>query len=102
MDDFGTGYSSLNYVNMLPIDTIKIDKSLIVGLENGSKNIFIINSIIVMAHSLNIKVITEGIETEAQFHILKELKCDAIQGYLIGKPMTVSEFEEKFINQVIT
>jgi len=97
LDDFGTGYSSLNYVNMLPIDTIKIDKSLIMGLENGSKNIFIINSIIVMAHSLNIKVITEGIETETQFRILKELKCDAIQGYFIGKPMTASDFEKKFV-----
>ena len=100
LDDFGTGYSSLNYVNMLPIDTIKIDKSLIMGLESGSKNIFIIKSIIVMAHSLNIKVVTEGIETETQFHILKELECDSIQGYLIGKPMTTSDFEEKFIKQV--
>ena len=100
LDDFGTGYSSLNYVNMLPIDTIKIDKSLVMGLESGSKNIFIIKSIIVMAHSLNIKVVTEGIETETQFHILKELGCDSIQGYLIGKPMTTSDFEEKFIKQV--
>ena len=64
MDDFGTGYSSLSYVNKLPIDTIKIDRSLIINLENNSKNIVIIKSIIAMAHSLNIKVIAEGIETE--------------------------------------
>ena len=97
LDDFGTGYSSLSYVNMLPIDTIKIDKSLITNLENGSKNILIIKSIIGMAHSLNIKVITEGIETEEQFNIIKELKCDLIQGYLIGKPMPASDFQHDFI-----
>jgi len=98
LDDFGTGYSSLSHVNMLPIDTIKIDKSLIMGLESGSKNIFIIKSIIVMAHSLNIKVVAEGIETTTQFDILKKLKCDAIQGYIIGKPMIASEFEKKYID----
>jgi EAL domain-containing protein (putative c-di-GMP-specific phosphodiesterase class I) len=99
LDDFGTGYSSLSYVNRLPIDTIKIDRSLIINLEEkGSKNILIVKSIIRMAHSLNIKVVAEGIETDEQFTILKELQCDLIQGYLIGKPMDASNFKENFIN----
>ena len=97
MDDFGTGYSSLSYINKLPIDTIKIDRSLIINLKNNSKNKVIIKSIVVMAHSLDIKVVAEGIETESEFIMLKELQCDSIQGYLIGKPMTSSDFGEKFI-----
>lgn len=97
LDDFGTGYSSLSYVNKLPINILKIDRSLITNLEEGSKNIVIINLIIMMAHSLNIKVVAEGIETKAQFNILNELQCDLIQGYLIGKPVDASDFEEKFI-----
>jgi len=98
LDDFGTGYSSLSYVNMLPIDTIKIDRSLVLNLENDSKSILIIKSIIGMAHSLNIKVVAEGIETKEQFNMLKEIQCDLIQGYLIGMPMNSEEFQKKFIN----
>ena len=97
MDDFGTGYSSLSWLSKLPIDTIKIDRSLIINLDNNSKNIAIIKSIIAVANSLNIKVIAEGIETETEFATLKELGCDYIQGYLIGKPMTASEFQHDFI-----
>ena len=97
MDDFGTGYSSLSWLSKLPIDTIKIDRSLIIDLENNPKNIAIIKSIIAVANSLNIKVIAEGIETETEFATLKELRCDCIQGYLIGKPMTASEFQHDFI-----
>lgn len=93
MDDFGKGYSSLSYINKLPIDTIKIDRSLIINLENNSKNLVIIKSIVAMAHSLNIKVVAEGIETETEFAALKKLQCDYIQGYLIGKPMPASDFE---------
>jgi len=97
LDDFGTGYSSLSYVNKLPINMLKIDRSLIINLEQGSKNIVIINLIIMMAHSLNIKVVAEGIETKDQFDILNKLQCDSIQGYLIGKPVDAFDFEEKFI-----
>jgi len=99
LDDFGTGYSSLSYVNKLPIDKIKIDKSLIMNLEKDSKNTTIIKSIITMGHSLNIKIVAEGIETEKQLRILKELECDFIQGYLIGKPMKAVDFEKEFINK---
>jgi diguanylate cyclase len=98
LDDFGTGYSSLNYVYKLPIDKIKIDRSLIMNLEKDNKNMTIIKSIITMGHSLNIKIIAEGIEKEKQLRILKELECDFIQGYLIGKPMEAADFEKEFIN----
>ena len=97
MDDFGTGYSSLSCLSKLPIDIIKIDRSLIVNLDNNPKNIVIIKSIVVVAKSLNMKVIAEGVETETEFAALKELQCDYIQGYLIGKPMPASDFQHNFI-----
>ncbi|WP_298838302.1 putative bifunctional diguanylate cyclase/phosphodiesterase [Clostridium sp.] len=97
MDDFGTGYSSLSWLSKLPIDTIKIDRSLITNLDNNSKNIAIIKAIIAVADTLDIKVIAEGIETETEFSTLKELGCQFIQGYLIGKPMPSSDFQHKFI-----
>ena len=97
MDDFGAGYSSLSWLSNLPIDNIKIDRSLIIGLDSNSKNIFIIKAIIAATNSLNIKVIAEGIETEAEFNTLKELGCDYIQGYLIGKPMSAANFQHDFI-----
>lgn len=97
MDDFGTGYSSLSWLSKLPIDTIKIDRSLIINLDNNSKNIAIIKAIIAVADSLDIKVIAEGIETKTEFLTLKELGCQSIQGYLIGKPMMASDFQNEFI-----
>jgi diguanylate cyclase (GGDEF)-like protein len=97
MDDFGIGYSSLSWLSSLSIDTIKIDRSLIINLDNNSKNIVIIKSIIAVANSLNLKVIAEGIETESEFAALKELGCDYIQGYLFGKPMSASDFQHDFI-----
>lgn len=99
LDDFGTGYSSLSYVNKLPIDKIKIDKSLIMNLEKNYKNTMIVKSIIEMGHSLNIKIVAEGIETKKQLNILNELECDYVQGYLIGEPMESWRFEDKFINK---
>lgn len=97
LDDFGTGYSSFGYVNKLPIDIIKIDMSLIKNLNTDSKNILIVKSIIDMSHNLNIKVVSEGIETKEQFNILNELGCDFIQGYLIGKPVALEDFQGNFI-----
>ena len=96
-DDYGTGYSSIRWINSLPIDAIKIDRSLIINLDKNSKSIVIIKSIIAAANSLNIKVVAEGIETEKEFVTLKELHCDYIQGYLIGKPMSASDFQHYFI-----
>lgn len=93
LDDFGTGYSSLSYVNRLPIDILKIDRSLIMNIANGTQNIAIIKAIIAMANSLNIKVVVEGVEDIKQFIILKELKSYAIQGYLVSKPLPAKDIK---------
>ena len=100
LDDFGTGYSSLSYVNKLPIDLLKIDMSLIDALDKDKKNAEIVRSIILMAHSLGIKVLAEGVERESQLEVLKEMNCDRIQGYIISKPIPVLEFETKFLRNL--
>jgi len=97
MDDFGTGYSSISCLSKLPIDIIKIDRSLIINLDNNYKNIAIIKAILVGGSGLNMKVLAEGVETKSEFAILKELGCHYIQGYLIGKPMDASDFQHVFI-----
>ncbi len=93
LDDFGTGFSSLSYLSMLDIETLKIDISFIRGIEN-SKTRNIINSIIFLAHSLNIKTIAEGVETAEQFEILKSMDCDYFQGYLFHRPMPRDDFDK--------
>lgn len=94
VDDFGTGYSSLNYLKKLPIDTVKIDKSFIndITVDNGDKAI--VGAIISLAHSLDMIVIAEGVETLEQFDYLAENQCDQIQGYFLGCPMTPNDFAE--------
>ncbi len=87
IDDFGTGYSSLSYLAKLPGNVLKIDQSFIRDLETSGEMVTIVATIILLAHSLGLKVIAEGVETEAQKSMLRELKCDEIQGYLLGRPM---------------
>jgi diguanylate cyclase (GGDEF)-like protein len=91
LDDFGTGYSSLNYLNRLPVDTIKIDRSFITNLTYNQGAVKIVTAIINMAHTLMLKVIAEGVETDEQYNILKSLGCDAIQGYLAAPPLKAEE-----------
>lgn len=92
IDDFGKGYSSLSYLKKLPVQTLKIDKLFIQDLNKNDDSIEIVNAIISMAHALNKIVVAEGIETEEQLEILKELDCDRAQGYLISKPRSSHEF----------
>ena len=87
LDDFGTGYSSLSYLRYLPVDTVKIDRSFI-GPEINNTNYDIVRAIINLAHSLGLDVIAEGIETEDQLKILKELGCEYGQGYLFAHPLS--------------
>lgn len=87
MGDFGTGYSSLSYVRHYPFDLLKIDRSFVADLITNQEDRELINAIISMAHSLNLKVVAEGVETSEQLACLKELECDMAQGYLLGKPM---------------
>ena len=86
IDDFGTGYSSLSYLRYLPIDTVKIDRSFIVKNKNDP-NYDIVKAIVNLAHSLGLDVIAEGIETELQLNILRELGCEYGQGYLFASPL---------------
>ena len=86
LDDFGTGYSSLNYLRKIPATEIKIDKSFIDDVCKDKKQKMLTKAIIDISHDLELKVIAEGVETEGQLEVLKELNCDYIQGYLLGRP----------------
>ena len=96
IDDFGTGYSSLNYLKQFPIDVLKIDRSFVDGLPQGEQDGQIARAIIAMAHSLNMTVIAEGVETQEQLDFLRNHACDEVQGYLLGRPMTAQQFESQF------
>jgi diguanylate cyclase (GGDEF)-like protein len=87
LDDFGTGYSSLSYLHSLPIDALKIDRSFVQAIDSEGNNSEIVEAITMMAKSLGLKVIAEGIETNAQFNSLKKLQCLYGQGYLFAKPL---------------
>lgn len=93
LDDFGTGFSSLNYLKDFPIDIIKIDISFIKDIVKDIKTYYIIETIINLSHSLNIKTVAEGVETEEQLNLLKKLKCDFVQGFLLSKPLSEEEME---------
>ncbi|MDA8230858.1 MAG: EAL domain-containing protein [Magnetospirillum sp.] len=92
IDDFGTGYSSLAYLKRFPVHTVKIDRTFIRDLDHDQDGRVIANAIISLAHSLSLKTIAEGVETEAQAKLLARQGCDEIQGYLVGRPMPASEF----------
>lgn len=92
IDDFGTGYSSLSYLKRFPVDFVKIDRSFISELEQFGEDAAIVRAIIAMVHSLERKVVAEGVETQAQMDYLKAHGCDEIQGYLISRPMPAEEF----------
>lgn len=87
VDDFGTGYSSLNYLKRFPIDRLKIDQSFIRDILQDSNTASLVKAIISMGHALNLQVVAEGVETEAQLEFLQEQGCNEIQGYFTGRPM---------------
>ena len=91
LDDFGTGYSSLSYLRYFPIDTLKIDRSFVNEITLDENSVAIAEAIIVMAHRLHFTVIAEGVETEQQLAVLRELGCDQIQGFHFSKPLTEQE-----------
>ncbi len=92
MDDFGTGYSSLAYLTKLPIDEVKLDRSLITELSSDLQSQGMVRNIIRMAHDLDLVVTAEGIETQEQQQLLKLMDCDLIQGYYYSKPLTENDF----------
>ncbi|MDQ8037488.1 MAG: EAL domain-containing protein [Pedobacter sp.] len=91
LDDFGTGYSSLSYLKRFPIDTLKIDQAFIRDIGNNPDDEAITRAIIAMAHSMNMEVVAEGVETEAHLEFLRREKCDYIQGYLLSRPVPDEE-----------
>ncbi|HEX8289951.1 MAG TPA: EAL domain-containing protein [Pyrinomonadaceae bacterium] len=98
IDDFGTGYSNLSYLRQLPISALKIDRSFISSIEQNGGNTEIIQTILMLAKNLGLRVVAEGVETEIQLEELKKLKCGGAQGFLLAKPMAFEEIAE-FLNK---
>lgn len=96
IDDFGTGYSSLQYLRDLPATRLKIDQTFIARIETSAADRAIISTIAHLAHALDMRVVAEGVENEAQFALLRASGCDEVQGYLMGRPLSVGELRELF------
>ena len=99
MDDFGTGYSSLSSLKLFPVQTLKIDRSFVRDLVDDQDDANIVRSIVAMAHSLGLRIIAEGVESEAQLGYLRELGCDEYQGYLFSRPMAAEAFHALFADR---
>jgi diguanylate cyclase (GGDEF)-like protein/PAS domain S-box-containing protein len=94
IDDFGTGYSSLSYLGSLPIDTLKIDQSFLERVDSEAKKRQLVKAIVELAHGLKLKVVAEGVETEAQLEALRQVGCDRVQGFLTGEPISPEKVAE--------
>ena len=97
MDDFGTGYSSLNMLSAMPVDVLKMDRAVIRKIGEGEKDTHMVALILGIARSLKIPVVAEGVETEEQVRLLRELGCPLVQGYYFSRPLPAREFEEKVV-----
>jgi EAL domain-containing protein (putative c-di-GMP-specific phosphodiesterase class I) len=100
IDDFGTGYSSLSYLKRFAIDELKIDKEFISDIKDEAEEETIVNAIIALAKSLNLKVVAEGVESKIQLNYLANHECDFAQGYLFSKPCQVEDFEALLVRQM--
>ncbi len=97
IDDFGTGYSSLNYLSRLPADAIKIDQAFVARLATDRDTLALVKNIVELAHSLGLAVVAEGVEDEEQAMLLCRMGCDELQGFLLGRPMPVADFERSVL-----
>jgi diguanylate cyclase (GGDEF)-like protein len=98
IDDFGTGYSALAYLKQFPIDELKIDQSFVADIPSNGEDSAIVKAVVAMSHSLDLRVVAEGVETEHQLNYPRNLNCDAIQGHFFCQPLAATEFEE-FVRQ---
>ena len=98
LDDFGTGYSSLSYLQQFPFNVLKIDRCFVRNIDQNPTNAIITKTIIDMAHQLNLKVVAEGVETEAELAFLVKHECDDVQGYLFSRPLPTQEFEQLLVS----
>lgn len=99
LDDFGTGYSSLSYLRQFPLNVLKIDRSFVKDMDNEPQALDIVTAIVRLANCLNMVLVAEGLETELQFHSLRQLGCEYGQGYYMCKPISEDEFTTRFLNQ---
>jgi EAL domain-containing protein (putative c-di-GMP-specific phosphodiesterase class I) len=97
MDDFGSGYSSLNMLSEMPVDVLKMDMEFVKNIEHSEKDVQLVNLIINIAKKMEISVVAEGVETEAQLKILKDMGCEIVQGYYFSRPLPASDFEEQIL-----
>jgi diguanylate cyclase (GGDEF)-like protein len=102
VDDFGTGYSSLAYLRRLPIDELKIDKSFVQGMVTDLGDLAIVRAIIDLGHSLGLRVVAEGVEEEAGRDALRSMRCDAMQGFLLARPLPLERFETWLDSRTVT
>jgi diguanylate cyclase (GGDEF)-like protein len=98
IDDFGTGYSSLAYLRKLPAEELKIDRSFVMDLEHSADARAVVDAVIKLAHALGLKVVAEGVENQRQHHVLVDMQCDELQGFLFAKPMSASALQLWAIN----
>ena len=95
MDDFGTGYSSLSYLSKYPLDSLKIDKSFVIGMNRNDENKSMVQTILAIANEFDLKVIAEGVEGQEESQFLTEIGCDYAQGYYFSRPLPANDFEKK-------
>ena len=98
IDDFGTGYSSLNYLKQFPVGKLKIDRSFVTGIGTSEEDSAIVQAVIQLGHSLGLSVLAEGVETNAQLDVLRDLGCDEVQGFLMSRPVTADEYARSMSN----
>jgi EAL domain-containing protein (putative c-di-GMP-specific phosphodiesterase class I) len=99
MDDFGTGYSSLNYLKRFPFDTLKLDQTFVTESATDPSDAAIVSAVISMAHTLNLKVVAEGVETAEQLAFLSERNCDIIQGFYFSAPLSADALEPYLVQR---
>jgi diguanylate cyclase (GGDEF)-like protein/PAS domain S-box-containing protein len=97
IDDFGTGYSNLRYLQRFPAQRLKIDRSFIADIHRNADDAAIVRAIVTLGHSLEMRVVAEGVETEAQLELLRGMGCDEVQGFLLGEPMTAAELASRLV-----